>query len=112
MLALIALGAITGVLSPFLVREIVDVALPEGNIALLTWCALGMIAVYAAGAIFSVLQSFLSTRVGQAIMHDLRVREFAHLQRMGLPFLPRPARGKSNRGFSTTSAPCSPSSRT
>lgn len=35
-LALIALGAITGVLSPFLVREIVDVALPEGNIALLT----------------------------------------------------------------------------
>lgn len=85
-LALIALGAITGVLSPFLVREIVDVALPEGNIALLTWCALGMIAVYTAGAIFSVLQSFLSTRVGQAIMHDLRVRVFAHLQRMGLPF--------------------------
>lgn len=85
-LALIALGAITGVLSPFLVREIVDVALPEGNIALLTWCALGMIAVYAAGAVFSVLQSFLSTRVGQAIMHDLRVRVFAHLQRMGLPF--------------------------
>lgn len=111
-LALIALGAITGVLSPFLVREIVDVALPEGNIALLTWCALGMIAVYAAGAVFSVLQSFLSTRVGQAIMHDLRVRVFAHLQRMGLPFSPRPARGKSNRGFSTTSAPCSPSSRT
>ncbi|ANP28260.1 hypothetical protein DAD186_17100 [Dermabacter vaginalis] len=85
-LALIALGALTGVISPFLVREIVDVALPEGDVALLAWCAFGMIAVYVAGAIFTVLQSFLSTRVGQAIMHDLRVRVFAHLQRMGLPF--------------------------
>ena len=85
-LALIALGALTGVISPFLVREIVDVALPESNVALLAWCAFGMIAVYVAGAIFTVLQSFLSTRVGQAIMHDLRVRVFAHLQRMGLPF--------------------------
>ncbi len=85
-LALIALGALTGVVSPFLVREIVDVALPQSDIELLAWCAFGMIAVYVAGAIFTVLQSFLSTRVGQAIMHDLRVRVFAHLQRMGLPF--------------------------
>ncbi len=85
-LVLIALGALTGVVSPFLVREIVDVALPDRDIPLLAWCAFGMIAVYVAGAIFTVLQSFLSTRVGQAIMHDLRVRVFAHLQRMGLPF--------------------------
>ncbi len=85
-LGLIILSSITGVLTPFLVREIVDVALPQRRLDLLAWCSFGMIAVYVAGAALSVFQSLLSTRVGQDVMHDLRVRVFAHLQRMGLPF--------------------------
>lgn len=85
-LFLILLSAVAGVLTPFLVREIVDVALPERRLGLLAWCALGMIAVHIAGSVLTIYQSLLSTRVGQAVMHDLRVSVFGHLQRMGLPF--------------------------
>lgn len=85
-LALIILSSFAGVLTPFLVREIVDVALPEKRVDLLLWCSLGMITVYVASAGLGVMQALLSTRVGQAVMHDLRVSVFAHLQRMGLPF--------------------------
>lgn len=85
-LLLILLTAVAGVLTPFLVREIVDVALPQQRLGLLAWCAAGMIGVHIAGNVLTIFQSLLSTRVGQAVMHDLRVSVFAHLQRMGLPF--------------------------
>jgi ATP-binding cassette subfamily B protein len=93
-LALIALAAATGVVSPFLVREIVDVALPDRRMDLLAWCVGGMIGVTAISSVLGVLQSLLSTRIGQAIMHDLRVAVFSHLQRMGLGFFTRTRTGE------------------
>lgn len=93
-LVLIALAAATGVVSPFLVREVVDVALPDQRLDLLAWCVTGMIAVTAISSVLGVLQSLLSTRVGQAIMHDLRVAVFSHLQRMGLGFFTRTRTGE------------------
>ncbi|UQN31354.1 ABC transporter ATP-binding protein [Brachybacterium kimchii] len=93
-LVLIALAAATGVVSPFLVREVVDVALPDQRLDLLAWCVAGMIAVTAISSVLGVLQSLLSTRVGQAIMHDLRVAVFSHLQRMGLGFFTRTRTGE------------------
>ncbi|MGO1569617.1 MAG: ABC transporter ATP-binding protein, partial [Brachybacterium sp.] len=38
--------------------------------------------------------SMLSTRVGQSVMHDLRVSVFSHLQRMGLGFFTRTRTGE------------------
>ncbi|WP_319803197.1 ABC transporter ATP-binding protein [Brachybacterium subflavum] len=93
-LVLIALAAATGVVSPFLVREVVDVALPDQRLDLLAWCVAGMIAVTAVSSVLGVLQSLLSTRVGQAIMHDLRVSVFSHLQQMGLGFFTRTRTGE------------------
>jgi ATP-binding cassette subfamily B protein len=93
-LVLIALAAATGVVSPFLVREVVDVALPHQRLDLLAWCVGGMIAVTAVSSVLGVLQSLLSTRVGQAIMHDLRVSVFSHLQKMGLGFFTRTRTGE------------------
>ena len=72
-LALITVGAVTGVVSPFLIREIVDVALPDGRADLLAWCVGGLIAVTVVASALAVTQAMLSTRVGQAVMHDLRV---------------------------------------
>lgn len=93
-LILIALAAGTGVVSPFLVREVVDVALPQQRLGLLAWCVGGMIVITAISAALSVVQTQLSTRVGQAIMHDLRVSVFSHLQRMGLAFFTRTRTGE------------------
>jgi ATP-binding cassette subfamily B protein len=93
-LALIVLGAATGVVSPFLVREIVDVALPEQRPEVLAWAVGGLIAVTIVSSALGVTQAMLSTRVGQSVMHDLRVAVFSHLQRMGLGFFTRTRTGE------------------
>lgn len=93
-LALIALGAATGVVSPFLVREIVDVALPDRREDLLLYAVGGLIAVTIVSSALGVTQAMLSTRVGQSVMHDLRVAVYGHLQRMGLGFFTRTRTGE------------------
>ena len=93
-LALIALGAVAGVVSPFLIRAIVDHALPGRDLSLLIWCALGLVATTLVSNALNVTQSTLSTRVGQSVMHDLRVAVYAHLQRMGLGFFTRTRTGE------------------
>ncbi|WP_193104151.1 ABC transporter ATP-binding protein [Brachybacterium sp. FME24] len=93
-LLLIAIGAATGVVSPFLIREIVDVALPEQRADVLAWTVGGLIAVTIVSSALGVTQAMLSTRVGQAVMHDLRVSVYSHLQRMGLGFFTRTRTGE------------------
>src|SRR5699024_3295097 len=93
-LALIVLGAATGVVSPFLIREIVDVALPDQRADVLAWAVGGLIAVTIVSSALGVSQAMLSTRVGQSVMHDLRVAVFSHLQRMGLGFFTRTRTGE------------------
>jgi ATP-binding cassette subfamily B protein len=93
-LALIVLGAAAGVVSPFLIREIVDVALPEQRADVLAWSVGGLVAVTVLASALGVVQSMLSTRVGQSVMHDLRVAVFSHLQRMGLGFFTRTRTGE------------------
>lgn len=93
-LALIALGAATGVISPFLVRAIVDDALPQRSLVLLAWCVAGLVAVTVVSTALNVSQSMVSARVGQAVMHDLRVAVYGHLQRMGLGFFTRTRTGE------------------
>lgn len=85
-LVLILLAAVSGVITPFLVRDVVDVALPERDMTLLVWCVIAMVLVSIASSAFTVVQTMISTRVGQAVMNDLRVGVYAHLQKMGLQF--------------------------
>jgi ATP-binding cassette subfamily B protein len=104
-LALIVLGAAAGVVSPFLIREIVDVALPEQRADVLAWSVGGLIAVTVVASALGVTQSMLSARVGQSVMHDLRVAVFSHLQRMGLGFFTRTRTGEiQSRIFSDIGA--------
>ncbi len=93
-LFLIVLGAAAGVVSPFLIREIVDVALPEQRADVLAWSVGGLIAVTVVANALGVTQSMLAARVGQSVMHDLRVAVYSHLQRMGLGFFTRTRTGE------------------
>ena len=45
-----------------------------------------MIAVAAATSAFGVIQTWISTKVGQQVMHGLRTSVFAHLQRQSIAF--------------------------
>ncbi|MEV4756424.1 ABC transporter ATP-binding protein [Micromonospora sp. NPDC049559] len=84
----------TGVVAPFLLREILDRALPERSAVLVSWLAGGMIASAAAAAALGVAATWLSNLVGQRVMHDLRVAVYGHLQRMSLSFFTRTRAGE------------------
>ncbi|MBY6345992.1 hypothetical protein E5C31_08490 [Providencia rettgeri] len=58
---LIAFGAMTGVVSPFLLRDIIDIALPQQDFGLLMWLVLGLLGISVLAACISVLQTILST---------------------------------------------------
>src|ERR671913_100848 len=58
----------------------------DGNGALLNWLVVGLIGAPLAAGLVGVLQQYLNNRIGQAIMSDLRLQLFAHLQRQSLRF--------------------------
>ncbi|WP_040691802.1 ABC transporter ATP-binding protein [Nocardia vinacea] len=84
--ALVGLSSLVALASPFMLRGILDDALPHGRTGLLTALAAGMVAVAALTSVFGVLQTYISTAVGQEVMHDLRSAVYAQLQRMPLSF--------------------------
>jgi ATP-binding cassette, subfamily B, bacterial len=94
LLALIFLGSILSVASPFLLREAVDGGILKHNLTLLSWLVAGMIALAIVNGVISVAQTWISNQVGQRVMHDLRAAVFAHLQRMSLAFFTRTRSGE------------------
>jgi ATP-binding cassette, subfamily B, bacterial len=93
-LALIAVSAGLGMVSPFLLREVLDVAIPQADTTLLTWLVGGMIAIAVATGALGVGQTWLSNVVGQRVMHDLRAAVYRHLQRLSLAFFTRTRTGE------------------
>ncbi len=92
--ALIVFSSLLGVVSPFLLRDILDTAIPDQNMALLSLLAGGMIAISLATGAIGVVQSYLSTQVGQSVMHDLRTAVYRHLQRLSLAFFTKTRTGE------------------
>ncbi|MEV0202397.1 ABC transporter ATP-binding protein [Nonomuraea sp. NPDC050691] len=92
--ALILLSSLVSLASPFLLREVLDVAIPRRDPLLLTLLALGMIVVAVTTSVFDVVQTLVSTTVGQRVMHDLRTSVYTHLQRMSLAFFTRTRTGE------------------
>ncbi|HEY4703299.1 MAG TPA: ABC transporter transmembrane domain-containing protein, partial [Streptosporangiaceae bacterium] len=84
--AIIVASSIVGLASPFLLRAVIDTALPDKNVRLLAWLVAAMVGVAAISAAFGVVQTWISTRVGQQVMHGLRTSVFAHLQRQSIAF--------------------------
>ncbi|MBM9437446.1 ABC transporter ATP-binding protein [Actinacidiphila bryophytorum] len=91
---LVGLSSLVSVASPFLLRAILDTAIPQGRTGLLSLLALGMIATAVATGVFGVLQTLISTTVGQRVMHDLRTAVYERLQRMSLAFFTRTRTGE------------------
>jgi ATP-binding cassette subfamily B protein len=93
-IAIIVVSSVVGMASPFLLRQVIDVALPRQNVGLLIWLVIGMIAVAALTSVLGVVQTWISTKVGQQVMHTLRTSVFAHLQRQSIGFFTRTRTGE------------------
>lgn len=83
---LMVLTAAIGLAGPFLLRAIIDVALPQHDLTLLVWLVLAMVAVAMIAALIGAWQVVLTSRIGQTVLHDLRVRLYSHLQSLSLRF--------------------------
>jgi len=94
LLSLIFLAAGLGVISPFLLREIINTAYPQHDTQLLVELVAGMIALSVLTSVIGVAQTWISNQVGQRVMHDLRAAVYAHLQRMSLAFFTRTRTGE------------------
>jgi ATP-binding cassette subfamily B protein len=92
--AIIVASSVVGLASPFLLRGVIDVALPEQDVHLLALLTGGMVAVAAVTAVLGVVQTWINTQVGQQVMHTLRTDVFAHLQRQSLAFFTRTRTGE------------------
>jgi ATP-binding cassette, subfamily B, bacterial len=93
-LGLIALSAGVSMISPFLLRDVLDEAIPQRDTELLTWLVAGMVAISIATGALGVAQTWLSNLVGQRVMHDLRAAVYRHLQRLSLAFFTRTRTGE------------------
>ncbi|MFI5875664.1 ABC transporter ATP-binding protein [Streptomyces sp. NPDC051445] len=91
---LVAAASLVTVATPFLLKETLDVAIPQGRTGLLSLLALGMILSAVLSGVFGVLQTLISTTVGQRVMHDLRTAVYDRLQRMSLAFFTRTRTGE------------------
>jgi ATP-binding cassette, subfamily B, bacterial len=92
--SLIVASSLVAMASPFLLRAVIDKALPEQNIRLLCWLVGGMLAVAVVTSAFGVVQTWISTKVGQQVMHRLRSDVFTHLQRQSIGFFTRTRTGE------------------
>ncbi|MGD0385470.1 MAG: ABC transporter ATP-binding protein [Solirubrobacteraceae bacterium] len=93
-LGLILLSSGLSMISPFLLVAVLDRAIPKHNVTLLTELVVGMIVIAIATSALSVVQTYISTEVGQRVMHDLRVSVYRHLQRLSLAFFTRTRAGE------------------
>ncbi|WP_405798268.1 ABC transporter ATP-binding protein [Streptomyces longwoodensis] len=91
---LVGAASLVSVATPFLLKEILDVAIPQSRTGLLSLLALGMILSAVLTSVFGVLQTLISTTVGQRVMHDLRTAVYGRLQRMSLAFFTRTRTGE------------------
>ena len=93
-LGLILFSSILGSIPALLIKEVFDVALPEGDLGLLNLLVAGMIAIAIVTGALGVVQTLLSNQVGQRVMHDLRTAVYKHLQRLSLAFFTRTRTGE------------------
>ena len=99
---LIVVSAALGVVTPFLLRAVLDTAIqvdPQTDqasveLGLLTALVAGMVAIPIVTGVLGVWQTLLSNLVGQAVMHDLRTAVYRHLQRLSLAFFTRTRTGE------------------
>lgn len=85
-MATIVLTSLLGVINPYLLKLLLDEAIPDRDFTQLNLLVGLMIAIPIVSGLISVAQTYLNNTVGQRVMQDLRNALYAHLQRMPLRF--------------------------
>ncbi|MHB1384499.1 MAG: ABC transporter transmembrane domain-containing protein, partial [Bellilinea sp.] len=86
MLLLILASTGLSLLTPLILRDLIDNTIPNKDITRLIWLALALLTIPALNGGINVLQRQLNSRVGEGVIYDLRMALYARLQRMSLRF--------------------------
>ncbi len=93
-LILVAADAIANLMLPMLIRYGVDNGVSAGA-ASVVWAASGVaLVVVGADYLIQRFQMLVAGRAGENVLYQLRLREFAHLQRLGLDYYEREMAGR------------------
>jgi len=84
--AFILVSAVLQIVTPLLIRQIIDDAIPNNDRSLLLNLTLGMMLVAVLGGGISYGTTYLNSRTGLTVMEDLRLSVYAHLQKLPLSF--------------------------
>jgi ATP-binding cassette, subfamily B, bacterial len=86
MLAAILATTGLGLLTPLILRTLIDQTIPKRDLKQLVLLALALLLIPAANGALNIVQRRLNARIGEGVIYDLRVALFARLQRMSLRF--------------------------
>ena len=86
MLAAILASTGLALLTPLILRTLIDQTIPQQDLRQLALLALALLLIPPANGALSILQRRLNARIGEGVIYDLRVALFARLQRMSLRF--------------------------
>jgi len=79
-------AAIIGLVPPLLIRSLIDRAIPERDMSLLSILSVGMVVASLVTGFIGVAQNYLSNLIGQGVMYDMRNHLYRHLQSLHLGF--------------------------
>jgi ATP-binding cassette subfamily B protein len=92
-LGLIIVDALIGAANPLIYRSIIDKGILGHDTGLIVGLAVLIAVLALADALLSLWQRWVSARVGEGLIYDMRVRVFAHVQRMPIAFFTRTQTG-------------------
>jgi ATP-binding cassette, subfamily B, bacterial len=92
-LALMVVDAGLVVITPLLTKWIVDDGILGGDLSTVVWLAGAMVVVSLVDAALGVGSGYLSSRIGEGLIYDLRTQVFGHVQRQSLAFFTRTQTG-------------------
>ena len=92
-LAFVVVDAVVSAANPLLYRAIIDKGILAGNAALIVWLAVLVAVLALTDAGLTLVQRYISARVGEGLIYDMRTKVFDHVQRMPLAFFTRTQTG-------------------
>jgi len=92
-LVVIVIDAVISVWNPLIYRQIIDSGIAKHDSRLIVGLALLLGGLALADALLSLVQRYISSRVGEGLIYDMREKVFGHIQEMPLAFFSRTQTG-------------------
>ena len=86
MLVIILLSTGLKLLSPLIMRDLIDRTIPAGDVQRLVKLAVLLLLIPIMSSFLNVINRWFNSTVGEGVIFDLRVSLYTHLQRMSLRF--------------------------